>query len=219
MQSESKIVRLDIKKRGENIAYIEGAGDVVPESLRQIGYNVVTLAPNDITSERLAAFDAVVVGIRAYNIVEELKFKQDILFDFVEKGGNMIVQYNTSRRVDVGAPYDLRLSRDRVTDEFAEVRILEKNHAVLNFPNKITQNDFKGWVQERGLYFPNKWAKEFTPILSFQENGDDPMDGSLLVAKYGEGYYIYTGLSFFRELPAGVPGAYKLFTNTIFYYL
>ena len=217
LPSESKIVRLDIQKRGENIAYIEGAGDVVPESLKQIGYNVIKVKPEDITAENLARFDAVVVGIRAYNIVDELKFKQDILFDFVEKGGNMIVQYNTSRgvKVDNIAPYDLKLSRDRVTDEHAEVRVLSPDHELLNFPNKITSKDFDGWTQERGLYFPNEWSKEFTPLISINDKGETPKEGSLLVAKHGKGHYIYTGLSFFREFPAGVSGAYRLFANML----
>lgn len=217
LHSESKVVRLNIKKRGNNIAYIEGAGDVVPESLQQIGYNVVTLSPKDITEETLSNFDAVVVGIRAYNIVEELNNKQTILFDFVEKGGNMIVQYNTSRRLKVDniAPYELKLSRDRVTEENAEVRFLAPNHELLNFPNKISTKDFEGWTQERGLYFPNEWGNEFTPILSLNDKGETPKDGSLLVAKHGKGHYIYTGLSFFREFPAGVSGAYRLFANML----
>ncbi|MCO4821366.1 MAG: PIG-L family deacetylase [Flavobacteriaceae bacterium] len=217
LPSQSKIVRLDIKKKGENIGYIEGAGDVVPESLEQIGYNVAKLKPEDITVETLSRFDAIVVGIRAYNILDEMKFKQQLLFDFVEQGGNMIVQYNTSRgiKVDQLAPYELKLSRDRVTDEHAEVRLLNPEHPLLNYPNKITQKDFDGWVQERGLYFPGTWGKEFTPILSVNDKGETAKDGSLLVAKYGKRHYIYTGLSFFREFPAGVSGAYRLFANML----
>ena len=217
LPSESKVVRLDIKKKGNNIAYIAGAGDVVPESLRQIGYHVLTLKPEDINAETLNRFDAVVIGIRAYNTIDELKFKQQILFDFVEKGGNMIVQYNTNSRlkVDKLAPYDLTLSRDRVTDENAEVTILDPNHPLLNYPNKITSKDFEGWTQERGLYFPNAWSQEFTPLLSMNDPGESPKNGSLLVAKYGKGYYIYTGLSFFREFPEGVSGAYRLFSNML----
>ncbi len=217
LPSESKIVRLDIKKKGENIAYIIGAGDVVPESLQQIGYNVQVLSPSDITPENLKNFDAVVVGIRAYNTVEELKFKQQILFDFVANGGNMIVQYNTNRglKTEHLAPYELHISRDRVTDEHAEVRFLEPEHPILNVPNKITQQDFEGWTQERGLYFPNAWGSAFTPILSLNDKNESPKDGSLLVAKHGKGYYIYTGLSFFREFPAGVAGAYRLFANML----
>jgi len=117
--------------------------------------------------------------------------------------------------IDNLAPYELQLSRDRVTDEFAEVRFLAKNHPLLNVPNKITKNDFEGWVQERGLYFPNKWGSEFTPIFSMNDKNEEAKEGSLLVASYGKGNYIYTGLSFFRELPAGVPGAYKLFANML----
>ena len=127
----------------------------------------------------------------------------------------MIVQYNTNRGVNVGAPFSLDLSRDRVTDEFSEVRILDRNNSLLNFPNKITEEDFKGWVQERGLYFPDSWSKEYTPILSMNDKGETAKNGSLLIAKYGNGNYIYTGLSFFRELPAGVSGAYKLFANLL----
>ncbi|MGY0392675.1 PIG-L family deacetylase [Bizionia sp. KMM 8389] len=217
LPSESKVVRLDIKKKGENIAYIAGAGDVVPESLQQIGYHVTTLSPDAITPENLEGFDAVVIGIRAYNTVEALKFKQSILFDFVKNGGNMIVQYNTNRRLvtDTLAPFKLELSRDRVTDEFANVTFLAKKHPVLNTPNKITQSDFENWTQERGLYFPNKWSSDFTPILSMHDKGESAKKGSLLVAKYGKGYYVYTGLSFFREFPAGVSGAYRLFANML----
>ena len=217
MPSESKVVRLDIEKRGNNIGYIEGAGDVVPESLRQIGYNVTIINPEQISPENLSNFDAIVMGIRAYNIVEELKFKQKFLLDYVNDGGNLIVQYNTNRRLKVDnlAPYNLKLSRDRVTDENAEIRILNSNHPILNFPNKIGQQDFEGWVQERGLYFPNEWSTEFTPLLAANDKDENSKEGALLVAKYGKGNYIYTGLSFFREFPAGVSGAYRLFANLL----
>ena len=217
LPSETKVVRLDIQKQGENLAYIQGAGDVVPESLKQIGYDVKIIKPEDINNKTLSQFDAVVIGIRAYNTVEDLRFKQQQLFDFVAEGGNMIVQYNTNRRLKVNelAPYSLELSRDRVTDENAEVKFINPEHEILNFPNKITQDDFKGWTQERGLYFPNKWANEFTPILSMHDKGEPAKDGSLLVAKHGKGYFIYTGLSFFREFPAGVSGAYRLFANML----
>ncbi len=218
LPAESKVVRLNLDKKGESIAYIKGAGDEVPKYLKQIGYEVTEIAPENISLNTLLQFDAVILGIRAYNTVPELKLKQAAILDYVEKGGNVIVQYNTSHSLVVEenlAPYELKLSRDRVTDENAKVTFISKDHEVLNYPNKITTEDFDGWVQERGLYFPNKWGDEFTPILSFQDNGDEPMEGSLLVAKYGKGHYIYTGLSFFRELPAGVPGAYKLLTNMI----
>ena len=194
--SEAKVVRLNIKKQGNLIGYIKGAGDAVPESLRQIGYTVKEINPTEITAENLQKFDAIVLGIRAYNVVDELKFKQKLLLDYVEKGGNMIVQYNTNRGVDVAAPFTLKLSRDRVTDEFAEVTILAEEHPLLNYPNKITQEDFKGWVQERGLYFPTIWSDEYRALLSMNDKGETPKLGSLLIAKYGKGNYIYTGLSF-----------------------
>ena len=189
----------------------------MPASLKQLGYNVRILIPAEINTATLSRFDAVVLGIRAYNIVENLNFRQKILFDFVAEGGNMIVQYNSSHRVKVDnlAPFDIKLSRDRVTDEEAEVRFLNPGHPVLNFPNKITQKDFEGWTQERGLYFPNEWDDAYTPILSMNDKGESAKDGSLLVAQHGKGYYIYTGLSFFREFPAGVSGAYRLFANML----
>jgi len=215
LNSEAKIVRLNIKKEGDYIGYIKGAGDVVPESLRQIGYNVEMINPIEINGENLLKYDAIVLGIRAYNVVDELKFKQKYLLEYVAKGGNMIVQYNTNRNVDVAAPYPLKLSRDRVTDEFSEVLILAEDNPLMNFPNKITNEDFNGWVQERGLYFPNIWHEAYVPVLSMNDKGERMKLGSLLIAKYGKGNYIYTGLSFFRELPAGVSGAYKIFANML----
>ena len=215
--SESKIVRLNLKKSGENIGYIEGAGDVVPESLKAIGYKVTTIDPETITTNKLSRFDAVVLGIRAYNVVDALQFKQKYLLEYIKQGGNLIVQYNTSRgiKVDNIAPYKLNLSRDRVTNENAQVKILQPDHPVLNYPNSITSEDFKGWVQERGLYFPDEWSNEFTALLSCQDPNESPKQGSLLIAPYGKGNYIYTGLSFFREFPAGVTGAYRLFANLL----
>jgi len=219
LAAETKVTRLNIQKAGENIGYIVGAGDKVPESLEQIGYTVHMVDPNTITAGSLDKYDAVVVGIRAYNVVKELRFKQRYLLEYTKNGGNLIIQYNTSGRrpLDIKnlAPYPMKLSRDRVTNENSEVTILAKNHALVNFPNPITESDFDGWVQERGLYFPNQWGKEFTPILSMQDKGEDPKQGSLIVAPHGKGHYIYTGLSFFRELPAGVSGAYKLFANML----
>ncbi len=217
LPSEAKVVRINIQKKGQEIGYINGAGDAIPESLKQIGYSVTTIAPGEITPENLAPFDAIVIGIRAYNTVPELEFAQTVLNDYVNKGGNLILQYNTNHRMvtqDIG-PYEIKLSRDRVTDEFSEVEILAPKHEVLNSPNKISESDFEGWVQERGLYFPNEWAEEFTPILGMNDKDAPQTKGSLLVAKHGKGHYIYTGLSFFRELPAGVPGAYRLFANIL----
>ena len=156
-------------------------------------------------------------GIRAYNVVNALAFKQTILFDFVKNGKTMIVQYNTTDDLvtkDI-APFPLKISRDRVTEENAEVRFLAPNNPVLNIPNKITAEDFKGWKQEQGLYYPAEFDKAFTPILSANDKGETPKNGALLIAKYGKGNYIYTGLSFFRELPEGVPGAFRLLANII----
>ncbi len=217
MPAKAKFVRVDLQKKGENVGYIMGAGDDIPASLEQIGYKVSILENKDITAENLKNFDAVILGVRAYNTVSDLKYHQSTLMDYVKNGGTMIVQYNTSFRMvlDSIAPYSLKLSRDRVAVEEAEVRILAPKHEVMNTPNKITSADFENWVQERGLYFPNEWADQFTPILSANDPGETPKDGGLLVAKYGEGYYIYSGYSWFRELPAGVPGAYRIFTNLI----
>jgi LmbE family N-acetylglucosaminyl deacetylase len=217
MPSEAKVVRINIEKKGQHIGYINGAGDAIPQSLKQIGYDVSTISTSDITEENLKQFDAIVVGIRAYNIVPELAFSQTALNNYVANGGTLLLQYNTSRGLvteDI-APYQIKLSSDRVTDEFSEVQILEPDHSVLNSPNKITLADFENWVQERGLYFPDEWADEFKPILGMSDKGYPQTKGSLLVAKHGKGYYIYTGLSFFRELPAGVPGAYRLFANLL----
>jgi len=217
LPSTAKFSKVDLKIKGEKIAYVMGAGDNIPESLKQMGYNVSLLTPDAITSESLASFDAVIMGIRAYNVLEGMAFKQQLLFNYVNNGGTMIVQYNTPGKHTVKelAPYPLRLSGKRVTDENAKVTLLDATNRVLNYPNKITADDFKGWVQEQGLYYPDEWAKEFTPIFSSHDKDEEPLQGSLLVAKYGKGYYIYTGLSFFRELPEGVSGAYRLMANMI----
>ena len=217
LPSKAKVVRINIEKKGQHIGYIQGAGDGVGQSLEQIGYSVTNLDVTEISAQSLKKYDAVVVGVRAYNTIDALAFAQKELNKYVQAGGTMVVQYNTSHRLVTKqvAPYALSLSRDRVTDEFAPVTILDPSHSVLNSPNKITQEDFKGWVQERGLYFPNKWAEEFTPILAMNDKGAPQTKGSLLVARYGKGHFVYTGLSFFRELPAGVAGAYRLFANII----
>jgi len=217
--AEAKVVRLNIQKAGENIGYVMGAGDAVPESLEQIGYKVHLIDPSTINATNLQKYDAIVIGIRAYNVIEELKFKQRFLLDYVKEGGNLIVQYNTAGRwasqfEDI-APYKLKLSRDRVTDENSPVEIVAKNHSLVNFPNLINKDDFNGWIQERGLYFPDEWDAKFTPVLKMNDAGEKSTEGSLLIAPYGKGNYIYTGLSFFRELPAGVSGAYKLFANML----
>lgn len=215
--AESKAIRVKIKTRNEKIAYIMGAGDEVPKSLTQMGYEVTILKPEEITTEKLQNFDVLMTGIRAYNVVNALAYKQKILLDFVQNGKTMIVQYNTLDDLVTKdmSPFPLKISRDRVTEENAEVRFLAPNHPVLNYPNKITAADFKGWKQEQGLYYPNEWDANFTPILSANDQGEKPKNGALLVAKYGKGNYVYTGLSFFRELPEGVSGAFRLLANII----
>jgi len=215
--SESKLVKLDIEIKGKNIGYIMGAGDEVNKNLEHLGFKVSTINPNEISTENLQQYDAVILGIRAFNVVEELKYKNKILFQYVENGGNLIIQYNTTNNLITKeiAPFNLELSRDRVTDENAKVTFLTPNHKVLNQPNKITEKDFIGWVQEQGLYYPNKWSSEFIPILASNDEGESSKTGGLVIAKYGKGNYIYTGLSFFRELPEGVSGAYRLLANMI----
>lgn len=215
--AEAKFVNLDIQTSGKNIGYIMGAGDEVSNYLENLNYKVTQLNVNEIELENIKNFDAIIVGIRAFNVLDDLKFKNKALFEYVNQGGNVIVQYNTTRGLVTNelAPYAIELSRDRVTNENAEVKFLNPNHAVLNFPNKITSKDFEGWVQERGLYFPDKWDSKFIPILAMHDEGESNTKGSLLIAKYGKGNYIYTGLSFFRELPEGVSGAYKLLANLI----
>ncbi|PWA04792.1 PIG-L family deacetylase [Flavobacterium psychrotolerans] len=215
--SESKFMKLDIEVGKEKIAYIMGAGDEVPKSLRQMGYEVSIIKPEEITAEKLQYFDVVMTGIRAYNTIQTLAFKQTLLFDFVKEGHTMIVQYNTADDfvTTAIAPFPLKISRERVTDENAPVELLAPNHPILNHPNKITSKDFEGWKQEQGLYYPNEWDKAFTPILASNDKGESQKKGALLVAKYGKGNYIYTSLSFFRELPEGVSGAFRLMANMI----
>jgi LmbE family N-acetylglucosaminyl deacetylase len=216
-KATAKLVRLDLKMKGQKIGYLAGAGDDVPSSLTQIGYQVTLLQGQDISPENLKQFDAVILGVRALNTIDELKFQMPIILEYAKAGGTVVMQYNTNHRLvtEDFAPYKLTLSRLRVTEEDAEVRILDPKHPILNSPNKITEKDFADWVQERGLYFPSEWAAEYKAILSCNDTGEKPNDGSLLVAQYGNGWFVYTGLSFFRELPAGVPGAYRLFANLI----
>ena len=217
MPSTTKLVKVDLQKAGEAIGYIMGAGDEIPQALEQIGYRVTLLEANEVRADYLKQFDAIMVGIRAYNTNDWLRYRNDELLEYVKEGGTLVVQYNTNSRLvtDSIAPYPLTLSRERVTDETAPVRFLDPDSPVLTYPNRISEADFAGWVQERGLYFPEKWDEHYEPVLSLNDPGEDPLEGSLLVAPYGEGYYVYTGLSFFRELPAGVPGAYRLLTNLL----
>ena len=217
LPAETHAARLDLRVAAKKVGYYMGAGDDLPNALRQMGCEVTLLEDSDFTPENLQKFDAIVLGIRAYNTKEALRFHQPKLFEYVKKGGTLVTQYNNNFElvVDELGPYPLKLGRSRVTDETAEVRFLQPEHPLLNEPNKITPDDFKGWVQERGLYFPSEWDPRFTALISSNDPGEKSADGALLVAPYGHGQFIYTGLSFFRELPMGVPGAYRLFANLI----
>ena len=215
--SEAKLVRLDLTLPNKKVGYIMGAGDLVQTNLQAIGFPVTSIDIESISQEELNQFDTILVGIRAFNVLESLKYKNQLLFDFAAQGGTLIVQYNTSRRMQTKEilPYPIELSRDRVTDENSRVRILEPKHAAFNSPHKISAKDFEGWVQERGLYFANNWDPKITPLLGMNDEGESEKLGSLLVAPHENGTVVYTGLSFFRELPAGVPGAYRLLLNLI----
>jgi LmbE family N-acetylglucosaminyl deacetylase len=215
--AQSRIVKVPLNMGGRKIGYVMGAGDKMPESLTNVGYVVEEITPEEFNNINLGQYDAIVIGIRAYNTVKSLKLYNQALFDYAEAGGTVVTQYNTSRRLNYDdlAPYPLKLSRGRVTDEYADIRVLAPKHKVLNEPNKITQADFENWVQERGLYFASEWDEKYTAILSANDKGEDPLDGSLLVAEHGNGYFVYTSLSWFRQLPAGVPGAYRLFANIL----
>ncbi len=213
----AKFLKIDLKIGNQKIGYIEGAGDEVPKYLKLMGYDVFILKPENITAENLCLFDVVITGIRAYNTIESLANKQKLLLDFVADGHTMIVQYNTTGKFVTKnfAPFPMKISHDRVTEENAEVSFLSPKHPILNFPNVITKADFTGWIQEQGLYYPETWDKAYATIISSNDKGETPKDSAILVANHGKGVYIYTGLSFFRELPAGVTGAYRLLANLI----
>ncbi|HEX8545460.1 MAG TPA: LmbE family protein, partial [Cytophagaceae bacterium] len=219
----AKAVRLNIKKKGNVLGYIMGAGDEVPAALSQIGYKVEIIKPADFSLVTFKKYDAIILGIRSYNTVDALKFANTALMTYVKEGGNVIVQYNTiggftadnRLSLDSIGPYPFKVANERITDETAVPKFLNSSHPIFNSPNKITPTDFDNWVQERGLYFPKEWSKEYQPLLSFSDPGEQPKEGALLITSFGKGNYIYTGLSFFRQLPAGVAGAYKLFANMV----
>jgi LmbE family N-acetylglucosaminyl deacetylase len=212
-----KAVALDLAIRGQRVGYIPGAGDRVAECLEEMGYEVTRLAGDDLTPDKLQRFDAVVIGVRAFNVRSDLAPHLPAVFDYVERGGTVVAQYNRPNglRTPRLAPFSLRLSDARVTDEAAPVTFLAPAHPALTTPNRITDADMAGWVQERGIYFPAEWDPHFTPILASGDPGERPLEGGLLVAKHGRGHFVYTGLVFFRQLPAGVPGAYRLFANLV----
>lgn len=217
--SESKAVRMNIRKEGSVIGYIKGAGDDIPTGLRNMGYEVWEMKNEEVTAENLKKVDAVVLGVRTLNTNERIRNVMPELLTYVKNGGTMVVQYNTNGDLEIEAnkfsPYPITLGRDRVTEENSEIRILKPEHPLLKSPNPITAKEFEGWVQERGLYFPSAWDPKFDAVISSNDTGEKPKDGSILVTNYGEGYYIYTGISFFRQLPEGVTGAYKLFANMV----
>jgi hypothetical protein len=203
---------------GVRVGYVMGSGDGGVEAIRQMGASVELLDSETLASGDLNAFDVVVIGIRAYETRPDLAASNDRLLEFAEGGGTVIVQYNQYEYSRGGfAPYEVEISRphDRVSDELAEVRILAPEHPLLRSPNTIGAGDFEGWVQERGLYFLGSWSPEFTPLLEMADPGEGPKLGGLLVAPVGDGFYVYTGLSFFRQFPQGVAGAYRLFANLI----
>ena len=217
LSNSAKLISMNIKSSQETIGYIEGAGDKTAEVLKALGFNVITLKEEDLTLKKLSTLSTIITGVRAYNTQDFLAYKQEVLNDYVKNGGTLINQYNTSFNLKTKSisPYTLNLSRKRVTNEMAEVKINKPKHRLFNYPNTINSSDFEYWVQERGLYFPESWGPEFEAVLSMNDRGETPLQGGLLIAKYGKGHYIYTGLSFFRQLPAGVPGAIKLFTNML----
>jgi LmbE family N-acetylglucosaminyl deacetylase len=217
--AEANLVNIDLKKVGTSIGYIAGAGDDVPTCLQQIGYTVTILTDDLLSNSDLSKYDAIVTGVRAYNTNDRLQVHYSKLMEYVNKGGNLIVQYNTNSRVGpvppkIG-PYPFTISRDRVTDENAEVHITNKNHPALNFPNSITPKDFENWIQERGIYFATDIDKNYETVLAMNDATEKASDGSLIISKYGKGNFVYTGIVFFRELPAGIPGAYRLFANLL----
>ncbi len=210
---------LDVKTEGLIAGYIPGAGDKIPEALEQMGYKVVTLKENNITAENLRQFDVIIAGVRAYNTNEWMNNVYDVLMQYVKEGGVLVSQYNTSNQIGPVrakiAPYPFTITRNRITDEEAKVNFLLPQHRVLNYPNKITAKDFEGWIQERSIYNAENTDTAYKKIFSMKDPGESEQDGSLIIANYGQGRFVYTGLVFFRELPAGVPGAYRLFANII----
>ncbi len=208
--------------RGTRVGYLPGAGDNTADSIAQLGYTVVPMTGDGLTPEKLAGLDAVVLGVRAFNDRDDLAASLPALFSWVESGGTLIAQYNRPNGLKTPrlGPYPLSIEGSapalRVTDETAPVTILAPDHPALNFPNQITDDDFAGWVQERGAYFPSSWDENhYVSLLAMSDPGEEPLRSSLLVTRHGKGWYVYTGLSFFRQLPAGHPGAHRLFANLL----
>jgi LmbE family N-acetylglucosaminyl deacetylase len=217
--SEAVLVPVSLTTKVKRVGYIPGPGDRVAESLAAVGYEVTLLPEERLASEKLERFEAIMVGVRAFNANPRLGVHRERLLQYVEKGGRLIVQYNTNSRVGplttfVG-PYPLEIGRDRVTDETAAMTPITPNEPLLSAPNRLTDADFEGWVQERGLYFASKWDDHYRPVFAMNDPGEQPLKGGLLVTRHGKGVFVYTGIAFFRQLPSGVPGAYRLLANLL----
>jgi hypothetical protein len=215
--AEARLTRVDVLHSRHRIGYVQGPGDEVPDALRQAGYAVTLVTPQELRDQPLDRFDAIVFGIRAFNVNPLLATLHDPLMAYVKGGGTVVVQYLTNNWIsnappDIG-PYPFTIGRGRVTDEDAAV--LTTASPVLSAPNRIEAADWTGWVQERGLYFAEKWDERYATPLSMHDPGEKPQKGALLVGAHGKGAFVYTGLSFFRQLPAGVPGAFRLFANIV----
>ncbi|MCY1520083.1 hypothetical protein D9M68_548540 [compost metagenome] len=213
----ARLEKIDLKITGKRIAYIEGAGDLVADALKQMGYEVSILSTAQLAKTNLSVYDAIVTGVRLYNISEEMKVLQPKLLQYVNEGGTLLVQYNVNNGLKTNAigPYPFKLANKRVTEEQAAVNFLNPLDPALNYPNKISKSDFEGWIQERGLYFASDMDPKYRTPLSMNDTGESASNGALLIADYGKGKFVYTSLVFFRELPAGVPGAYRLFANLL----
>jgi hypothetical protein len=218
----ARLASFPLATKGLTIGYLPGAGDAVAECMEQMGYVVHRLTGADLTPEKLKGLSAVVIGVRAFNERTDLKAAFPGLLAWVEQGGTVIAQYNRPNdlRADVLGPYPLSIQGPapqlRVTDETAPVTLLAPDHAAVNSPNRIGPADFEGWVQERGTYFPSKWDEEhYTALFAMSDPGEAPLRSSVLIARHGQGHYVYTGITFFRQLPAGVPGAYRLLANLL----
>jgi hypothetical protein len=214
-----RIEKIDLVVKGNKVGYIPGAGDEIPEALKNMGFEVVMLTDDILNSQDLSSYDVIIAGIRLYNTNDKMQSYYEKLMNYVSNGGNFVVQYNTNNFISsvsskIG-PYPFQVGRDRVTDENAKMNMINSTDPILNYPNKITENDFSNWVQERGLYFITNVDEHYSKTFSTNDPNEKPGDGILVSCKYGKGVFTYTGISFFRQLPAGVPGAYRLFANII----
>jgi hypothetical protein len=225
-KADVQLVTFPLERKGTRIGYIPGPGDEIPASLGQAGY-LVTVISDPVLADAAASqsaaafanFDAVVTGVRAFNSSARLRAAQPALLAYVQAGGTLVVQYNTNSRLSplttpIG-PFPLEIGHERVTDENAPIKFTSPAHSLLSFPNKIAEHDFDGWLQERGLYFASHWDARYQTVISMSDPGEPALPGGILAAQYGKGTFIYTGLAFFRQLPAGVPGAFRLFANLL----